>query len=84
MTVVIAALSPFFARLRRSCRRPSGYALARLARCLRLIAIMTADRSVILLKNNALHERGRRVAGQELRATVQGLPGGAGETRQCR
>ena len=58
--------------------------LSLLARPLRVLPIMTAARSVILLKNNALHERARRVAGQELRATMQRLPGEAGEMRQCR
>lgn len=62
---------------------PKPY-LALLAQPLRVLPIMTAARSVILLKNNALHERGWRVAGQELRATVQRLPGRAGEMRQCR
>ena len=59
-------------------------ASAMLARPLRVLPIMTAVRSAILWKNKALCERGRRVAGQELRATMQRLPGRAGETRQCR
>lgn len=59
-------------------------AVTQLARPLRIFAIMTLVRSVISFENNALHERERPVAGQELRVMVQGLPGEAGETRPCR
>lgn len=59
-------------------------AVTQLARPLRIFPIMTLVRSVISFENNALHERERQVAGQELRVMVQGLPGEAGEMRPCR
>jgi hypothetical protein len=55
-----------------------------LARRLRVWSIMTDGQSTNPLKNNALIERRPGVAGQELRAAVQGLPGRAGEMRPCR
>jgi hypothetical protein len=58
--------------------------MRRLARALRHVSIMAADRSVILFKNNTLLEWALRMAGQELRVTVQGLPSEAMEMRQCR
>lgn len=91
MSVRGGRLLPRYRHFLPGCGRTSFNALPSLkphppllARPLRVLPIMTADRSMILLKNNALHERGRRVAGQELRATVQRLPGRAGEMRQCR
>ncbi|MBK6025132.1 hypothetical protein QOZ96_001479 [Brevundimonas nasdae] len=57
---------------------------ASLARGLRAYPVMTAVHSAILFEFNAQAERGWRVAGQEMRAAGQGLPGRQEEVRQCR
>ncbi|MBN9465290.1 hypothetical protein [Brevundimonas sp.] len=76
----LAAQSPFFARLTRR-----GFARSRqLAQSLRPVSVMTAIRSAILFVFNVLNERRERVAGQEVRAAGQDLPGVQGEDRPCR
>jgi hypothetical protein len=55
-----------------------------LARGLRAYPVMTAVDSAILFEFNAQAGRGWRVAGQEMRAAGQGLPGRQEEVRQCR
>ncbi|WP_292089380.1 hypothetical protein [Brevundimonas sp.] len=55
-----------------------------LAQSLRPVSVMTAIRSAILFVFNVLNERRERVAGQEVRAAGQDLPGGQGEDCPCR